>query len=84
MRITIITNNFSENSYHRPYVLANALKKKFEVEIVGPMLGSEIYAPCQGSEGFDIKAIKAGWYPSFSHQKKAILKSISGNVIIAS
>jgi len=84
MKISIITNNFSESSYHRPYVLANALKKRFEVEMVGPMFGSKIYPPCHFVEGIDIKTVKASWYPNFHHQKNNILRSISGDVIIAS
>ncbi len=83
MKISIITNDFSKSSFHRPYTLANALKNKYEVEIVGPIFGNKVYEPCS-LPIVKYKLIKGHWFPLFFKSIKELLEKIGGDIIYAS
>ncbi len=83
MKISILTDDFSRNSFHRPYVLANALNHKYDVEIVGPIFGNSVYEPCR-QPIVKYKIIKGRWFPLFFASVKELLASIEGDVIYAS
>jgi len=82
MKITLLVNDLSENGMYRTLNLARIIKRYYEVEIVGPRFGRNIYNPFAGEE-FDIKEIKGCNFPCFFSSIKKILSSISGDIIYA-
>ncbi len=83
MKISILTDDFSKNSFHRPYVLAKALMNQYDVEIVGPIFGNTVYEPCR-QPIVKYKIIRGHWFPFFFASISDILASIEGDVIYAS
>ena len=64
-------------------MLAQALSKFYDVEIVGPSRKGEIWTPMQQT---DIPVKQFTWkrYPAFSQITKNILEAIDGDIILAS
>ena len=83
MKVSVLCFDVSSNSYGRAWLLAKALSKFYDVEIVGPSRKGEIWTPM---EQMDIPVQKFNWkrYPAFSQIKKNILEAIDGDVILAS
>jgi len=83
VKVSILCFDISSNSFGRAWLLAQALSKFYDVEIVGPSRKGEIWTPM---EQMNIPVQKFIWkrYPAFSEVKKDILESIDGDVILAS
>lgn len=47
MKISILVFNLSSNSIVRTYPIAKVLERHYEVEVIGPVLGDEIFPPYQ-------------------------------------
>lgn len=81
--ITVLTPDLSHNCLGRAHLLAKLLERNYEVEILGPLFGSEIWSPVK--EDFDYKTIDASRkvlsIPSIA---KKIVNQASGDVIYAS
>jgi len=45
MKISILTHDLSHNCLGRAYLLAKILQRHYEMEIIGPMFGEEIWKP---------------------------------------
>jgi glycosyltransferase involved in cell wall biosynthesis len=56
MKISILASNLSSNAMGRVLVLARVLERRYDVEIVGPMFGDEIWGPI-AEEDLDINAM---------------------------
>lgn len=82
MKISILSPDLSHNCLGRSYLLAKVLKRRYEIEIIGPMFGEEIWEPCNTNE-FDYKPVEGCSYPFFISSAKKMLKLIEGNVIYA-
>lgn len=82
MKISILTPDFSHNCFGRAWLLAKILKKNYEVEVIGPAFGKEIWKPLRNVCDFDIKMVKG--HPNGSFELKKMLGLISGDVIYAS
>lgn len=73
MKISILSPDLSSNNMGRVYLLAKMLTKKFNVEIVGPILGKGVWGPIKDDPSINIKIIK-----SFKS-----LNGINGDIIYA-
>jgi glycosyltransferase involved in cell wall biosynthesis len=58
MKISILVPDLSDNCLGRAYILAKILKRKYDVEIVGPMFGKGIWGPVTGDKDIKYKCIK--------------------------
>ena len=67
MKISVICANLSSSAFHRPHVLASALKKYYEVEIIGPMFWGKVWEPLAYDTSIPIKGleIKPGRFSPF-------------------
>lgn len=83
MKISILNPNLSCNGLGRSYLLAKILQRSFEVEIVGPQMGTEIWRPVFADKEITYEAV----CPSSRFQKytkfQEVYSRISGDVIYA-
>ncbi|RQG96046.1 glycosyltransferase family 4 protein [Natrarchaeobius chitinivorans] len=83
MKISVLSHDLSHNCLGRAYLLAQLLERNYEVEIVGPTLGDEIWLPVQGE--YDYKSVDTTSYThSFARAVPKLLDLIEGDVILAS
>jgi len=83
VKISILCFDLSSNAFGRAGLLAIALSKIYDVEIIGPSKREKIWAPMAQ---IDIPIKKFVWerYPGFHRIKKNIMDVIDGDVILAS
>lgn len=81
MKISIITSDFSKNSLVRAYNLAKVLQRKYDVEIVGFMLGENIWEPLTGEKSIPYRFIKPTGKQAFIKGIKELYKKIDGDII---
>jgi glycosyltransferase involved in cell wall biosynthesis len=82
MKITLLVSDMSQNCLGRAYVLGKVLSKRYDVDILGPMFGPEIWSPVDMSE-LNYRAIPARGFPSFFRSAGSILDEIDGEVVYA-
>jgi glycosyltransferase involved in cell wall biosynthesis len=82
MKISILVSDMSKNTLGRPYLLANVLKRRYEVEIIGPCFGEHIWPPCDTGE-LEYKVIPGAKFPAFLGSMRKMSKLISGDVLYA-
>ncbi len=83
MKVSVLCFDLSNNSFGRAALLAKALSRFYDVEIVGPSRRGGIWTPMEQT---DIPVKKFEWkrYPAFSQIRQSILEAIDGDVILAS
>ena len=81
-KISLFTFDLSDNSLGRTYLLARVLSRRFKVEIIGPMFGSQIWPPCDNKE-FEFKIVKGYYYPRFLFSIKDLYNLVDGDIIYA-
>ncbi|MDB9823139.1 glycosyltransferase [Deltaproteobacteria bacterium] len=82
MKISILTPDFSHNCFGRAWLLAKLLQKNYEIEVIGPIFGDDIWRPLKDECDFPIKIVKGSSKGQFEFKK--MLRLISGEVIYAS
>lgn len=82
MKISLLCYDLSHNCLGRTYILAKVLKRRFEVEIIGPLFGDKIWPPCDTGE-FEYKFVYGSRYLRFISGIKKLVSLISGDVIYA-
>ncbi|MEE9258937.1 MAG: glycosyltransferase family 4 protein, partial [Nitrospinaceae bacterium] len=82
MKISFLCFDLSNNSLGRAALLAGALAKHHEVEIIGPARSKDVWFPLKDLE-LPIKVFPWKRYPAFVPQIKKILGAIDGDVIFA-
>jgi len=83
VKISILCFDLSSNAFGRAGLLAQALARFCDVEIVGPSRRGGIWAPMSQIE-IPVKKFEWRRYPGFSRIKKNILDAIDGEIILAS
>jgi len=73
MKIAILSPDLSHNGLGRAYLLAKVLERRYEVEVVGPLFGDEIWQPLAEDTSVHYKwtKLKQGPYPSW--RRKALM-----------
>jgi len=84
MKISVLCPDLSNNCLGRAYLLARILQSRYEIEIVGPIWGSSIWAPVADDKNITFRYIKIqrGLKPYW--QIRELMKMIDGDVIYAS
>jgi len=78
IKISILSSNLSENCLGRAYILAKILSKRFDVEILGPMIGKGIWVPLKNDS-----TIKYTILPLSIINLFRIIRKINGDIIYA-
>lgn len=84
MKISILSPDLSNNCLGRAYLLAKILQKRYEVEIVGPIFGDEIWQPVVGDKSITYKSVKIVGRLKPYLQLGKLAQKIDGDVIYAS
>ena len=83
MKISVLCFDLSSNAFGRAWLLAKALSKFYDVEIIGASRRGDIWSPME-QIGIPVKKFTWKRYPEFFRIKKNILDAIDGDVIVAS
>src|SRR5262245_7866873 len=83
MKVTVLAFDLSDNATGRADLLARLLAPRYEVQVVGPRFGAEIWRPARDG-GVDYRAVGGGRYPAFASRFSDLLELIDGDVIYAS
>jgi glycosyltransferase involved in cell wall biosynthesis len=82
-KVSILTFDLSDNAVGRADLLARLLRPRYEVEVVGPRFGADIWAPVRDSET-RFSAVPAGRYPRFALSLRELVARADGDVLYAS
>jgi hypothetical protein len=81
MKISILAPDLSHNGLGRAYILAKILQRRYEIEIVGPILDKEIWLPVINDKNIKYSSLKFyGKFISIPKLKK-LYSMIDGDVI---
>ncbi|HEV8471893.1 MAG TPA: glycosyltransferase [Methylomirabilota bacterium] len=83
MKISVLAFDLSDNSTGRADLLARLLAPRYEVEVVGPLFGTEIWRPARGG-GIRYRALPAARWPRFASTVPGLLALADGDVLLAS
>jgi len=83
VKISVLCFDLSSNAFGRAWLLAKALSRIYDVEIIGTSRKGGIWTPMSDSE-IPVKEFMWDRYPRFSRIKKNILDAIDGDLILAS
>ncbi len=83
VKISVVAFDLSDNAAGRADLLARLLAPRFDVSVVGPRFGAEVWRPARDS-GVPYGAIAGGRYPAFAGRVASLLELIDGDVIYAS
>jgi glycosyltransferase involved in cell wall biosynthesis len=83
VKISVLCFDLSSNAFGRAWLLAKALSRLYDVEIIGTSRKGGIWAPMDHSK-IPVKEFTWDRYPKFSRIKKNILDAIDGDIILVS
>jgi glycosyltransferase involved in cell wall biosynthesis len=84
MKISFLASDLSRNCVGRVYALAKMVEPQFTIEIIGPLLGERIWAPCDTGE-FTYKPVRCtSVFPRFLKDMKELESLIGGDIVYAS
>jgi glycosyltransferase involved in cell wall biosynthesis len=83
VKVSVLAFDLSDNATGRADLLARLLAPRYEVEVVGPQFGPELWRPVQGG-AVAHRAVRAGRYPGVAARLSALLRLVDGDVILAS
>jgi glycosyltransferase involved in cell wall biosynthesis len=84
MKISVLAPNISSNGFGRAYLLAKVLNRKFDTELVGPMIGEGIWTPLSDEKSVPLKTVKMNGLLRPYSQLKKIANMIEGDIIYCS
>jgi len=83
VKVSVLAADLSDNATGRADLLARLLSARYDVEVVGPRFGADVWMPAR--EGaIPQRSVRAGRYPGFARHIPALLDLVDGDVIVAS
>ena len=86
-RVTVITWDLGHNPLGRAYLLADVLRRDYDVELVGaqfPRFGNEVWEPLRNCSRVAIKSFPGGNFPEHFKRMEDIAQQVEGDVIYVS
>jgi hypothetical protein len=83
VKISVLAFDLANNATGRADLLARLLAPRWQVEVVGPQFGAELWKPSQGGD-VTHRALEAGNYPGFLSLIPGLVALVDGDVIVAS
>ncbi len=84
MKITILVFNLASNCLGRAYLLAEVLKRDFEVEVGGMIIGEDRIWPPFDTGKYDYFKVRYNPGDNFRQKQEELIQKITGDVIYAS
>jgi glycosyltransferase involved in cell wall biosynthesis len=82
-KVSVLAFDLSDNAVGRADLLARLLSPRYEVDVVGPRFGDEIWAPVR-EQDTRFRAVPAGRYPGFARTIGEVVECADGDVLYAS
>jgi len=83
VKVSVLAADLSDNATGRADLLARLLSTRYEVEVIGPRFGTEVWMPARGG-AIAQRSVRAGRYPGFARRIPALLELVDGDVLVAS
>jgi glycosyltransferase involved in cell wall biosynthesis len=84
VKVTVLGFDLSDNATGRADLLARLLAPRYEVSVVGPRLGPDVWRPARGGDVEHRAVPAARRYPGFVRAVPDLLALADGDVIVAS
>ena len=83
MKVFLISHDLSGNCLGRAIVLADALRRNHEIEILGPAFGSDIWFPAR-DYGISYRKVDGELFlPQYTHLLGRLVEKLKGDVMVA-
>jgi glycosyltransferase involved in cell wall biosynthesis len=83
VKVSVLAADLSDNATGRADLLARLLSTRYDVEVVGPRFGADVWMPAR--EGaIRQRSVRVGRYPGFAQRIPDLLELVDGDVLIAS
>ncbi|MBI2206543.1 MAG: glycosyltransferase family 4 protein [Candidatus Rokubacteria bacterium] len=82
-RISILCFDLADNATGRVELLARLLAPRYDVTVVGPRFGPELWAPAQGGP-VTYRAVAGARYPALLTRVGTLVRLVDGDLILAS
>ena len=86
-KITVIAWDLGHNPLGRAYLLADVLRRAYDVELLGtsfPRFGEELWEPLRGCSRVTVRGFPGGRFPSYFNDMEQVVEQIDGDVIYVS
>jgi glycosyltransferase involved in cell wall biosynthesis len=83
VKVSVLAADLSDNATGRADLLARLLSARYEVEVIGPRFGADVWRPARGG-AVGQRSVSAGRYPGFAARIPALLELADGDVLVAS
>jgi len=83
VKVSVLAFDLSDNATGRADLLARLLAQKYDVEVVGPRFGAEIWPPARGG-AIPYRALAGARYPAFAARLRELARLADGDVLLAS
>jgi glycosyltransferase involved in cell wall biosynthesis len=83
VKVSVLAADLSDNATGRADLLARLLSTRYEVEVVGPRFGPDVWKPVRDG-AIAQRSVRAGRYPGFARRIPALLELADGDVLVAS
>ena len=83
MKISVLAADLSDNATGRADLLARLLSARYEVEVIGPCFGADVWMPSRDG-AIAHRSVRVGRYPGFAQRIPALLELVDGDVLVAS
>jgi glycosyltransferase involved in cell wall biosynthesis len=83
MKVSVLAADLSDNATGRADLLARLLSTRYEVEVVGPRFGPDVWRPARDG-AIAQRSVLVGRYPGFARRIPALLDLADGDVLVAS
>jgi glycosyltransferase involved in cell wall biosynthesis len=83
VKVSVLAADLSDNATGRADLLARLLSSRYEVEVVGPRFGAEVWMPARAG-AIPQRSVSAERYPGFARRVPALLDLADGDILVAS
>jgi glycosyltransferase involved in cell wall biosynthesis len=83
VKVSVVASDLSRNATGRADLLARLLTPRYEVEVVGPRFGPEIWRPARESS-VPYRSLPGARHPRFAARVPGLLELIDGDIVYAS
>jgi glycosyltransferase involved in cell wall biosynthesis len=83
VKVSVLAFDLSDNATGRADLLARLLAPRYEVEVVGPRFGDEIWRPARDG-GVRYRTLRGARWPRFAVTLPALARLADGDVLLAS
>lgn len=81
MRISVLVSDLADNPIVRAYPILKVLERRYEIDVIGPCFGRQVFRAYEGE--FSFKIVEGCNYPKFIKKLRDIYNNVHGDVLFA-